>query len=35
MFGELVVGYLFLGGTGAGGCLVCAVLGILSDRDAL
>ncbi len=35
MFGELVVGYLFLGGTGAGGCLVCAVLGLLSDRDAL
>ena len=35
MFGDLVVGYLFLGGAGAGGCLVCAALGLLSDRRAL
>ena len=35
MFGDLVVGYLFLGGTGAGGCLVCALMGLLADTSAL
>ena len=35
MFGELVVGYLFLGGAGAGGCLTCALLGLLADREEL
>lgn len=33
MFSELVVAYLFLGGTGAGVCAVMAVLGLLSDGD--
>ena len=31
MFGELIVAYLFLGGTGAGACAVAAVLGLLAD----
>lgn len=35
VFGDLVVGYLFLGGTGAGGCLVCALMGLLADTSAL
>lgn len=35
MFGELVVAYLFLGGAGAGGCVVCAVLGLLTDPELL
>lgn len=38
MFGELVVGYLFLGGAGAGGCAVTSALGLLvgaSDMRAL
>ncbi len=33
MFSTLVVCYLFLGGAGAGACLVLAVLGLLSPRD--
>lgn len=33
MFSELVVAYLFLGGTGAGACAVMATLGLLADRD--
>ena len=33
MFGELIVAYLFLGGTGAGACAVLAALGLLADRD--
>lgn len=35
VFGDLVVGYLFLGGAGAGGCLVCALMGLLADTAAL
>lgn len=31
MFSELVVAYLFLGGSGAGACAVTAVLGLLAD----
>ena len=33
MFSELVVCYLFLGGAGAGACLVLSVMGILAPRD--
>lgn len=33
MFSELVVAYLFLGGTGGGACAVCAVLGLLADGE--
>ena len=33
MFSELVVCYLFLGGAGAGACLVLSVMGILVPRD--
>lgn len=33
MFSELVVAYLFLGGTGAGACSVVAVLALLVDGD--
>lgn len=33
MFSELVVAYLFLGGSGAGACAVLAALGLLADRD--
>ena len=32
MFSELVVCYLFLGGAGAGACLVLSVMGILVPR---
>ncbi|WP_169301837.1 NrfD/PsrC family molybdoenzyme membrane anchor subunit [Parvibacter caecicola] len=32
MFSELAVGYLFLGGTGAGGCMVVALLSLLIAR---
>ncbi len=35
MFSELVVCYLFLGGAGAGACLVLSILGILVPRDRL
>lgn len=35
MFSDLVVAYLFLGGTGAGCCLVASVLALLSDPDEL
>ena len=35
MFSELVVCYLFLGGAGAGACLVLSVVGILVPRDQL
>lgn len=35
MFSELVVCYLFLGGAGAGACLVLSVMGILVPRDQL
>lgn len=35
MFGELIVGYLFLGGAGAGGCLVTSVLGLLVEGDEM
>ena len=35
MFSELVVAYLFLGGTGAGACAVMAVAGLLVDGDQL
>ena len=31
MFGELIVAYLFLGGTGAGSGAVAAMLGLLAD----
>lgn len=33
MLGPLIVCYLFLGGTGAGACLVLAVLGMLAPRE--
>lgn len=33
MFSELVVAYLFLGGTGAGACAVAASLGLFADTD--
>lgn len=33
MLSNLAVGYLFLGGSGAGACLVLAVLGLLVPRD--
>ena len=33
MFGSLIVGYLFLGGTGAGACLVLSVIGLLVPRE--
>lgn len=33
MFSELVVAYLFLGGTGAGACAVAAALGLFADTD--
>ena len=33
MLGPLIVCYLFLGGTGAGACLVLAVLGLLAPRE--
>lgn len=33
MFGELVVCYLFLGGAGAGACLVLSIMGVLVPRD--
>lgn len=35
MFSELVVAYLFLGGTGAGACAVMAVASLLVDGDRL
>lgn len=35
MFGTAVVCYLFLGGTGAGGCFVLALLGLLVPREEL
>ena len=35
MFSELAVGYLFLGGAGAGGCSVAALLSLLIARDDL
>lgn len=35
MLGNLVVCYLFLGGTGAGLCLMLAVLGLCCPRDAV
>ena len=35
MFSELAVGYLFLGGAGAGGCAVAALLSLLIGRDDL
>ena len=31
MFSELVIAYLFLGGTGGGACVVAGVLGLLAD----
>ena len=34
MFSELVVAYLFLGGTGAGALLIAAVLMLLADERA-
>lgn len=34
MFSELVVAYLFLGGTGAGALLIAAVLMLLADRES-
>ena len=33
MLGPMIVCYLFLGGTGAGACLVLAVLGLLAPRE--
>ena len=33
MFSELVVAYLFLGGTGAGALLIAAVLMLLADEE--
>lgn len=33
MFSELVVCYLFLGGAGAGACLVLSIMGVLVPRD--
>ncbi len=33
MFSELIIMYLFLGGTGAGCCLVASVLGLLADPE--
>lgn len=35
MFSEVVVCYLFLGGAGAGACLVLSIMGILVPRDRL
>lgn len=35
MFSELIVAYLFLGGAGAGCCLVASLLALLADADAL
>lgn len=35
MFGTAIVGYLFLGGAGAGACAVLAVLALLVPRDRL
>lgn len=35
MFSQLAVGYLFLGGTGAGGCAVCALLALLVGQPDL
>ncbi|MEC4176556.1 NrfD/PsrC family molybdoenzyme membrane anchor subunit [Adlercreutzia sp. R7] len=35
MFSELVVAYLFLGGTGAGTCAVTAVLGLAADGEEM
>lgn len=35
MFGPLVVAYLFLGGAGAGTCLVASAVGLLVDRSEL
>ena len=35
MFGSLVIAYLFLGGTGAGACLVVSAVGLLVDRGEL
>ena len=35
MFSELVVAYLFLGGTGAGALLIAAVLMLLADERAV
>lgn len=35
MLSALVVGYLFLGGTGAGACAVLAVLGMLAPRECV
>lgn len=35
MFGPLVIAYLFLGGTGAGACLVVSAVGLLVDRSEL
>ncbi|MEC4272843.1 NrfD/PsrC family molybdoenzyme membrane anchor subunit [Adlercreutzia sp. R25] len=35
MFSELVVAYLFLGGTGAGACAIMAVAGLLVDGEQL
>ena len=34
VFSELVVAYLFLGGTGAGALLIAAVLMLLADERA-
>ena len=33
MFSELVIAYLFLGGTGGGACVVIGALGLLADRE--
>lgn len=35
VFGPLVIAYLFLGGTGAGACLVASAVGLLVDRCEL
>ena len=35
LFSELVIGYLFLGGTGAGACFILALMGLFVPRDRL
>ncbi len=35
MFSELIIGYLFLGGTGAGACFILAIMGLFVPRDEL
>lgn len=35
MLGDLIVCYLFLGGAGAGACLVLAILGLLAPRECI